>query len=477
MEGIIEYFKRITKFTPTPEQIEVLEALIDVNTKNLCLCCGRGFSKTMLSALAALWFADIYSDEIHRPLEILLVSGQQRMYKHLNDFFRTNPQLSDRLLQKGMFNEVPENGFELDNHSVVDTALATSKGIRSHRADIIFVDEACLVKDDIFRQAILPVSTGDIAKIVILSTPSEPRGFFIDVLDNPVKYGYVVKHFSAETCPWQTVSNARLKKTLSPVEYLIEVKAQIPGRAERAFFTRKDVDKCVLSVEPVAENKERSALEAGIDWGYGRVNQTVLTITEKNGIKRKIIFQKVWRDVDFEGIADCLRGFRGLIKADSKPPEFKGKLEQYLGKGIIIHYLDMVQHKEPLITQLQTKVRMHQLAIPDIFADLVRELVTYRRGKRAGDNRVDSLAISCYEPKEGLGPETPSKVYIPTQEGLEYHPQKPSQQELDRFIEDYRNLLARRPLKYYKSADLLIQAKPLFKRFYLNELQENLVTR
>lgn len=408
MIDIITYFKIITKFTPTPEQCEVLTALADVNTKNLCLCCGRGFSKTMLSALAALWFADIYSDEIHRPLEILLVSGQQRMYKHLNDFFRTNPQVGNRLLQKGMFNEVPENGFELDNHSVVDTALATSKGIRSHRADIIFVDEACLVKDDIFRQAILPVSTGDIAKIVILSTPSEPRGFFIDVLDNPVKYGYTVKHFSAESCPWQAVSNARLKKTLSPAEYLTEVKAQIPGREERAFFARKDIDKCILSVEPTSESKEKSVFECGIDWGYGRINQTVLTITEKLGVRRKIIFQNVWKDVDFEDMANCLRGFRGVIKADSKPAEFKGKLEQYIKARI--YYLDMVQHKDPMMTQLQSKVRMHQLVIPDCFADLVRELVTYRKGKRAGDNRVDSLAISCYEPKEGLGLQTPNKV-------------------------------------------------------------------
>jgi hypothetical protein len=413
MIPIVEYFKMVTKFTPTQEQVEVLEALVDVESKNLCLCCGRGFSKTMLCALASLWFADQYSDSIGRPLEILLVSGQMRMYQHLNNFFRANPNIKARLLQSGVFSEIPEHGFELDNHSIVDTALATSKAIRSHRADIIFVDEACLVKDDVFRQAILPVSTGDIAKIVILSTPSEPQGFFIDVLNNPIKYGYTVKHFSAETCPWQTVSNERLKKTLSPMEYLIEVKAQIPGREERAFFTRKDITKCILSVEPVAEDRERSSLEAGIDWGYGSINQTVLTITEKIGIKRKIIRQKVWRDVDFTDLANSLRGFSGTIKADSKPPEFKGKLEQCL-KGVHIHYLDMLFHKEACITQLQTKVRMHQLIIPDgDFVDLIREMVNYRRGKRAGDNRVDSLAISCYEPKDALEKPMCGRVTFP----------------------------------------------------------------
>jgi hypothetical protein len=413
MIDIVSYFTKITGLTPIKEQVEVLEVLGDINIKNVCLSAGRGFSKTMLSALAALWFAVEYSDYIGRPLEILLVSGQKRMYLHLNNFFRGNPELHKRLLQSGMFKEVPEEGFELDNHSVVDTAMATSKGIRSHRADVIFVDEACLVKDDIYRQAILPVSTGDIAKIVILSTPSEPQGFFTEIVSDPEKYSFTLKQYSSEVCPWQEVSNRRLKATLSQAEYATEVLARVPSRDERAFFANKDIARCIVDVEPTAELKERSKLECGIDFGYGKRNSTALTITEKQFTKRKLIFQREWRDVSFGEIAACLKGFGGTIKADSRPAEFKGKLEQYL-PDTKIYYLDMVFHKEHCITQLQTRIRMHQLTIPDIdgFRPLVKELRVYKLHKQTNDNLVDSLAISCYEPKEPLKSQAPSGFVI-----------------------------------------------------------------
>jgi len=266
MESIVKYFERITKLKAIPEQIEVLEALANPSIKNLCLSCGRGFSKTLLSALAALWYADIYSKEIGKPLEILLVSSQQRIYFHLNNFFHDNPELAERLAQKGIFKAIPVEGFQLvDTRSIVDTAVPTAGSVRSHRADIVFVDEAHLIKDEIFERDILPVLTGDLCKLVILSTPSSNKGFFINIVKNADKENFVLKQFSSEVCSWQKINNERLKKRLTPEGYKREVLAQIPSKEEMMFFDTYDIDKCLVKCPSTPVRTPDARITIGID--------------------------------------------------------------------------------------------------------------------------------------------------------------------------------------------------------------------
>lgn len=411
-EEIVDYFKRITRLVPTKEQVDVLNNLADTDIKNLCLCCGRGFSKTMLSAVATLWFADVYSDAIGRPLEILLVSSQERMYTHLENFFRDNVDLKQKLVQTGVVFVLPRNGFQLKNLSVINTSLATQHSIRGNRADVIFVDEACLIKDQIYHDSILPCSTGDIAKVVILSTPSNPKGFFIDIVDSPKKHNFVLKSYTSEVCPWQVVSNARLKKELSPHAYATEVLARPPTKSERAYFSSVDIDTCIIPCEPNREGKEYSRLEAGIDFGYGKPNVTALLITEKLGSKRKIIYLKTWKSFNAEELGDLINSFKpAFVKADSMPKEFIKNLQPYCKQKI--YPIDAKIHKDWMLEQLQSRVRLHQLVIPhSYFVELVQELKRYHKGKRAGDNRVDSLALSCYEPETPLAEEGPRVVSI-----------------------------------------------------------------
>lgn len=397
---IINYFKRITRFKPIPEQIEVLNALADVKIRNLALSCGRGFSKTLLSATAALWFADDYADTIGRPLEILLVSGQKRMYWHLNNFFRDNKEYfkigtsDSKLLKRGVFDMIPVDGFELKNRSVLDTALGTSGSIRSHRADITFVDEACLIKDKIYRKAILPVSTGDIAKVVLLSTPSE-KGFFTEIASNPKKHDFVLKQFSAEVCPWQKVSNARLKRVLTRSEYATEVLGRPPTAAERAFFPTKHILKC--TVEDLLP--EGGIREAGLDFGQV-VGKNILTIVEKNKSRRKVLYQKHYRKPLEECLeeisATCARYKVKVIKADSKPPEYQKLVGKSLA-GILVIYVDAKYHKNRMLGQLQRHIMHHTIEWDRKLLSLTLELKKYRRGKRAGDDRVDSLVLAVYE--------------------------------------------------------------------------------
>jgi hypothetical protein len=89
-----------------------------------------------------------------------------------------------------------------------------------------------------------------------------------------------------------------------------------------------------------------------------------------------------------------------MVKADDKPAEYQHKVEPFT--KVHIHYLSAPMHKEAIISQMQRRVRQHQLIIPDHFTNIILELRKYKRGKRTGDDLVDALALACYEPATPL---------------------------------------------------------------------------
>ena len=61
-KSIGDYVSEITGFKLIKEQLDLLSLIKEVDKyKNIAASCGRGFSKTMLSAGAMLWFGDEYA--------------------------------------------------------------------------------------------------------------------------------------------------------------------------------------------------------------------------------------------------------------------------------------------------------------------------------------------------------------------------------------------------------------------------------
>ncbi|MGB8780103.1 MAG: hypothetical protein WCD81_05580 [Candidatus Bathyarchaeia archaeon] len=395
-EDIVSYFRRITKLEPIPEQIEVLEALANFDIKNLALCAGRGFSKTMLCALASLWYADVYSNELKRPLEILLVSGQKRMYFHLNNFVRDNPDIKAKIVQGGMFKEIPENGFQLENGSIVDTCMATSKSIRGFRADILFVDEACLIKDTVWK-ALTPVLSGSICKLVVLSTPSEPSGFFVDLITDPEKYGFTLKQFSSEVCPWQQESNKGSKMRLSEAAYAREILARIPTSEEKEFLDNEALSRSFSKdIEPIASGISTSKIQAGIDPGYGKTNATGIIIVERQKERFKVLYALNMREFDPQAIATLMKQYRVTsIRMDNQPVEFHGLLEQH---GLKPNYIEAQIYKDKILGEVKNTINLGHFKAPQNFKELYFELSHYHKGKTRNDNLVDALGLAlCWD--------------------------------------------------------------------------------
>jgi predicted RNase H-like nuclease len=73
-------------------------------------------------------------------------------------------------------------------------------------------------------------------------------------------------------------------------------------------------------------------------------------------------------------------------------------------------------HKEQMLGQLQRMIREHRLIVPQTLpnvTDVIMELKKYRRKMIKGDDLVDALALSIYEPSVPLESESYGRVYFP----------------------------------------------------------------
>lgn len=391
--NIIDFFTKVTGLTPTPEQKALLKALTDPTIFKIIVSAGRQTGKTLTCAVAALWWALEYKI----PVRVLLISAQDNwLYDHVRTIFNANrEEFAKQIVQEGTFSLVPIKGFETKRGSKCHVRGCTEKNIRGIGADIVFLDETAEMTDGTITTALGNLS-GPISKIVLISTPHVSSSMFVKIASNPKKLGFKLFTWSSEKCPWHSKTLlATKKKMLTKSKYACDVLGRPPTKAERAFFPPKHIKKCIVTgVMPLGGIRE-----GGLDFG-SVVGKNVLTISEKNGNRRKVLFQKHYRkplEEELDSIIETLRRYKCVIvKADSKPIEYQRIVGKKLG-DIPVIYIDARFHKDKLLGQLQRHIMKHTIEIDSSQIQLILELHKYRRGKRSGDDRVDSLALSCYE--------------------------------------------------------------------------------
>jgi len=341
----------------------------------------------------------------------------------MREMFKRHPELVEKLSPRSKLaaDLVPIHGFELQEGSIVFIRGATERQIRGTPADIVVIDEACQIKNSIILSTIGRL-TGKIAKFIILSTPDIATSIFVKWATEK-NSGFKVFTWEAtiKECPWHNKDQEKLKKKeYTKEQYAALVLGRPPTKAERAFFTRKHIEKCIYTVDPLREGGEKSRIEVGLDFGLVE-SWTILTVTERIGTtKRKILAIKRWKLPPKALAVEILKYLVTIkkdfgqnayvIKADSKPPEYKQALKERTNK---IRFLDATFHKEHMLGQLQRMIRAHCLIIPTKFVPLLKQLYKYRKGMKKGDDYVDSLAYSIYEPAAGFTKESHGRIYFP----------------------------------------------------------------
>ena len=412
LEGIIEYFKRMTGLVPSKEQEEILTSMANLEIKGLLCSCGRGFSKTLDASVFALWLADEYSRFTKRPLRILLISSQQEIYTHIDRVFLNHLELKPRLRIEGRSLEIPAKEFEFrDTRSRVTRVVPTGNSIRSHRCDILIIDESASIPTQIINTA-LACLTGDINKVVLISTPHRERSLFNDYVKRPPE-GWVLKQFSSRLCPWMTETIKRLEQSYSKAEQRVEIDGMIPEEEILPLFSVEDIDVSIENFVGLSGSSE-AIMKAGIDVGFGKNDRSLLVLTIVEELKGyiRIIFIKSWNSDTIERFyEECsvlLReyniGSKQIeVRMDSKPSGFNSELKKFC-PNLEIRAVDASAHsgseglgptfKELLVGRLYNVIKTHHLKVSSKETELIRQLRAYRRNLQYYDDYVDSLCLA-----------------------------------------------------------------------------------
>ena len=403
-----------------------MNCLQDPTIKSTAISAGRGYSKTLLASIASLWHADVYSSFIKQPVDVLLISSQSTMYNRVDTVFRNHPELRNRLRNLGRSLEIPLKSFQFkDNWSQVFRIVPTTNSIRSQRCSLLVIDEAASISDSTINVA-LSCPCGDLNKTILISTPHKEHSMFNSIIKSQPK-GWTIKQYPSTQCKWMDQTLERLRSQMeigkyTQEEWAVEVEARVPEIEEQSTFDSKDVMSIVQKGIGLLGSTE-SKIVAGIDWGYGKNNRSllVLVIAEKLRTKFNIIKVSTWNSDTinnaFQEISIILSEYNPhRINADSKPPEFKGKIEAR-GLKHKINYIDLsrryieepekektsklpfdkqegITYKQISINTLSSLIRTKSIAIDSKEEALIEELKNYHAGMQYGDDRVQALSLA-----------------------------------------------------------------------------------
>jgi hypothetical protein len=160
-----QWAQKVLNFQPSPKQAEVL----DSGAKYLMLCCNRQWGKTTTIAIKALHHA------LHTPkINIVIISRCKEqagiLIEKASEFTIALGHPIRRVLGRPF-------SLKLPNLSQICAVPHTQDTSLGRTANVLIVDEAALVKDEVYFSVSAFVARTH-GKIWLLSTPSRQSGYF-----------------------------------------------------------------------------------------------------------------------------------------------------------------------------------------------------------------------------------------------------------------------------------------------------------
>jgi hypothetical protein len=256
----LELFAQLIGHPLTPVQ----SAALGVVVRLLVLIAPRQSGKTLALALFGLWNA------FRRPgTRVLVVSAGEAAAERLLGMVRSivtgTPLLAGSVVDESRSLVVLSNGSE------IRSVPASERQIRGWSVDLLLIDEAAMVSDEIIYGASFPtVAARPDARIVLASTPWSTSGAFYEQAMAGEVGGEHVRtvRWSLDDAPWITpaaIDHARA--TLPELRFRAEYLAEFVGGAD-AYFNPTDLLAAVADYPQLQPADARGeAIVVGLDWG------------------------------------------------------------------------------------------------------------------------------------------------------------------------------------------------------------------
>ena len=258
------------------EPFDYQKKFMDTPSDRKAFVSGRQVGKSRSASWMALWEA-----VTHAGSEILITAKAQRQSMELFNQVKKEIRMSE--VSEEAWGVVRSTRTELhfDNGSRIVCLPVGRDGsnIRGYGTDLIIVDEAAFIADEIFQQVLSPMLAVGDGKFVLLSTPFGKKGFLYERFNDPNWYTMQVPTSANPLVDDEFIEEQR--NNLSATQFKQEILGQFVESAD-SFFTREELMACAKS-GTVKQESDITFLGADIA-GQGDDSSVYISIDSEGNI-------------------------------------------------------------------------------------------------------------------------------------------------------------------------------------------------
>ena len=298
--------EKVLKLNLTDKQKDIYHAWLNPVNKYITVSCGRQVGKSQVACVIAIRTA--LQGLPDNPNSYCTIGIFLPTYKQTAILYKRIISLLGNSV-KGMKANASNKEITFPNGSIIRFHTADNDNMRGQTYDYIIVDEACMVKGEIWEAGIEPTvsiaQTFGWGKVLLTSTPKEKNWFYNHFIDTQKGYT-AIKFTSYESgLHKKEVLDDKRRKMSAAIfknEYLAEFQDGSAGMFDITRATFIDTDEVV----------DKKAVVAAIDWG-GRNDYTILTLINKN---REVFAIHSFIQMDY---ADVYREITAILKSKGNP--------------------------------------------------------------------------------------------------------------------------------------------------------------
>lgn len=273
-------------FEPHAGQEPIIQAYRE-GKRDICLCAGRRFGKSLICGYLAL--LEVIKPGRHVWIVSPTTDLSQRVYSYVLKYI-TSVFSADSV----KFSSKPFNKLELANGSYIECRTAENPvSLLGEELDLLIVDEAAMIKPNVYERYLYPTTSSRQGKSVFISTPNGKNWFFrkFDSTKNAedgASFNFpstVNDHFKKEE--WD-----RAKQLLPEAVFNQEYRAIFLDDAAAVF---RGIRKCVLD-DCYEEPKPTHRYVIGVDLARHQ-DYTVFTVIDRQS--HKVVSWDRFNKVDF----------------------------------------------------------------------------------------------------------------------------------------------------------------------------------
>ncbi len=235
---------------------------LSLETRTTVVLAPRQTGKTRSLAVLVAWWAARRASQI-----VLIVAAIEDSARR--DLREVGALLADSDLARSVLDE-QAGLIRLSNGSEIRSVSASERAVRGWSVDLLVIDEASLVSDDVALSAALPtVAARPDARVVMASSPWSESGFFYDHVAAGDSEHVRVHRWSLNDAPWVSKESIEAARQSMPsgrfaAEYEARWASSLDALFSRQVLERSSAD---LALPSFRDLRGPAQVLAGIDHG------------------------------------------------------------------------------------------------------------------------------------------------------------------------------------------------------------------